>query len=161
MKFKKLIAVAVVGAFLGALGGCQDMQDNPKQTAGTLVGAGLGALAGSQIGGGRGQLAAVAVGTLAGAWLGSEAGKSLDRADKVYAERTTQGALERGQSGQSSSWQNPDTKNSGTITPTRTYQTASGQYCRDFEQTIVVDGKTGRATGRACRESSGEWRIVQ
>ena len=50
-----------------------------------------GALAGSQFGGGKGQLAAVAVGALAGAWLGGETGKSLDKADKAYAQRTQSG----------------------------------------------------------------------
>ena len=158
MKFQQLIAVGVVGAMLAA---CQGMQDSPKQTGGTLIGAGLGALAGSQIGSGTGQLAAVAIGALAGAFLGSEAGKSLDRADRAHIEQTSQSSLERNSTGQTSSWQNPDTQHSGTITPTRTYQLANGQFCRDFEQTIVVDGKSEKATGRACREQSGEWRIVQ
>ena len=35
-------------------GGCMQAQDGPKQTGGTLIGAGLGALTGSQIGQGRG-----------------------------------------------------------------------------------------------------------
>jgi hypothetical protein len=46
-----------------------------KQTGGTLMGAGIGALLGSQIGSGKGQLAAVAIGTLAGAVVGGEVGK--------------------------------------------------------------------------------------
>lgn len=35
-------------------GGCMQAHDGPKQTGGTLIGAGLGALAGFQIGQGRG-----------------------------------------------------------------------------------------------------------
>ncbi|MSO54601.1 MAG: hypothetical protein EXQ90_05670 [Rhodospirillales bacterium] len=158
MKLKQVIAVGVVGGMLTA---CQSIQDSPKQTGGTLIGAGLGALAGSQIGGGTGALAAVAIGALAGGWLGGEAGKSLDRADRVHAEQTTQNSLERNTTGQTSSWQNPDSRNTGTVTPTITYQMANGHFCRDFEQTIVVDGKSERATGRACREQNGEWRVVQ
>ncbi len=42
-----------------------------KQTFGTLIGAGLGGLAGSQIGSGTGQLAAVGAGVLLGGLLGS------------------------------------------------------------------------------------------
>ena len=52
------------------LGACQTT-GGQKQTGGTLLGAGLGALAGSQIGSGRGQLVAVAVGALGGALLGT------------------------------------------------------------------------------------------
>ncbi len=41
----------------------------------------------------------LAVGTLAGAFLGSEVGKSLDKADKIYAERTAQNAMEYSRTG--------------------------------------------------------------
>lgn len=153
------IALATVTAVL--LAGCQNMQDNPKQTMGTVLGAGTGALIGSQIGGGRGQLVGVALGTLAGAMIGSEIGKSLDNADKAMSQRTAQTALETGRTGQATSWRNPDSGNSGTYTPTNTYRSPSGQDCREFEQTINVEGRTERAMGRACRQPNGTWQIVQ
>jgi surface antigen len=155
----KSIAATLVAASL--LAGCQQMQDNPKQTLGTIAGAGLGALAGSQVGGGKGQLAAVAIGTLAGAWFGSEVGKSLDKADKTYAAETVQNSMESNRTGQTSTWRNPDSGHAGSFTPTSTYQTASGQYCRDFETTVNIDGRAETATGRACRDETGNWRIVQ
>ena len=127
---------------------------------GTLLGAGLGALIGSQIGSGKGQMAAIAVGVLAGAWAGSEVGKSLDKADRAYAERTAQDSLEYAQIGQAKAWRNPDSGNSGTFTPTRTYRTQDGANCRDFETTIYVDGEQETGTGRACRQSDGTWQIV-
>src|SRR4051812_31730571 len=61
-----------------------------KTTGGTLVGAGLGGLAGSQFGHGSGKLAMTAVGVLAGGFAGSQVGASLDRADVEYANRTAQ-----------------------------------------------------------------------
>ncbi len=140
---------------------CQTLQDNPKQAGGTLLGAGLGALVGSQIGSGKGQLAAIAVGALAGAWAGSEIGKSLDKADRLYAQRNAQDGLEYSQTGQSKAWRNPDSGHSGTITPTRTYRTAEGKNCRDFETTIYVDGKQETGSGRACRRTDGTWQIIQ
>ncbi|MFQ5764287.1 MAG: RT0821/Lpp0805 family surface protein [Rhodospirillales bacterium] len=157
----KLLRVAATLVIAFAVAACQQMQDNPKQAAGTLVGAGLGALAGSQIGSGKGQLAAVALGTLAGAWAGSEVGKSLDRADKLYAQRTAQNSLEYNQTGQSSAWRNPDSGHSGTVTPVRTYRASDGRDCRDFETTIYVDGKQETGSGRACRRPDGTWQIVQ
>ena len=56
---------ALVLASVVALSGCQSM--GQKETAGTLVGAGAGALAGSQFGGGKAQLAMTAIGNLIGA----------------------------------------------------------------------------------------------
>ncbi len=155
----KLTRIALPVALVLALSACQPGQGN-KQTGGTLVGAGLGALLGSQVGGGRGKLAAVAIGALAGAYLGSEVGKSLDRADRLAMQRTSQKALERNRSCQSSGWSNPDSGHSGTVTPTRTYQTASGRPCREYQQTVTIDGKTERAYGRACRQPDGSWKIA-
>jgi surface antigen len=157
MKIMKFTGVAVLALALSA---CSGDNQGDKQTVGTLLGAGLGALVGSQVGGGKGQLAAVAVGALAGAWLGGETGKSLDKADKAYAQRTAQDALEYNRTNQTSSWNNPDSKASGTVTPTRTFQTAQGNSCREYETSIIVDGKTETATGTACRQPDGTWRVV-
>ena len=92
--------------------------------------------------------------------IGSEIGKSLDRADRLYAERTAQSALERAPVGQSTAWSNPDSGHSGTVTPTRTYQTAQGQNCREYQQTVTIGGRTESAYGRACRQADGSWKIV-
>ncbi|MFQ5764629.1 MAG: RT0821/Lpp0805 family surface protein [Rhodospirillales bacterium] len=140
---------------------CQTLQDNPKQVTGTLIGGGLGALVGSQIGGGKGQLAAVALGTLGGAFLGSEIGGSLDRADRLHAERNAKKALEYSRTGTTSSWRNPDSGYSGTFTPTRTFRSAGGQDCREFHTTVTLGGREEDATGRACRQPDGTWRVVQ
>ena len=143
------------------LGGCAtNMEQNPKQTMGKILGAGLGALTGSQIGSGKGQMVAVAVGALAGAWFGGEIGESLDKADRAYMERNTQEGLENSKTGAVSSWRNPDSGNYGTVKPTQTFKKADGQYCREFEQTVYANGKEESATGRACREGDGTWKIV-
>ncbi len=155
----KLTKFAVPVALALALGACQQGQGN-KQVGGTLVGAGLGALLGSQIGSGKGQLAAVAIGALAGAYMGSEVGKSLDRADRLAMQQTSQNALETNPVGRASSWRNPDSGHSGTVTPTRTYQTASGENCREYQQTVTIAGKTENAYGKACRQPDGTWKIV-
>ena len=158
LNIRRFLSLSLVVVLLA---GCENAADNPKQTFGTLIGAGLGALAGSQIGSGKGQLAAVAIGALGGAYLGSELGKSLDKADKAYAKQNAQNSLEYNQTGQSSGWRNPDSGNRGTITPVRTYQTAVGENCREFETTIFVGGKQETGTGRACRQPDGTWKIVQ
>lgn len=142
------------------LGACADFDGRPKQTLGALLGGGLGALAGSQFGSGSGQLAAVAIGTLGGAFLGSEIGQSLDRANQSFMRQTSELALERNRPGVASAWRNPDTGHAGTVIPTRTYQTAQGDPCREFQQTVTIGGKTETAYGTSCRQADGSWRIV-
>lgn len=145
----------------GGLGGAGGGGGITKQNVGTLAGAAGGAILGSQIGGGRGQLAAVAIGTLLGAGIGSEIGSSLDKADIAYANQTTQTALESSQPGQTLPWNNPQSGVSGTVTPSNYYQTAGGQYCREYTQTINVGGRVEEGVGRACRQPDGSWRMVQ
>ncbi len=132
----------------------------PKENVGTLIGAGVGGLLGSTIGSGSGQLAAVAGGTLLGAFLGNEIGASLDKADQTYADQTAQRSLETSPSGQTSTWSNPDSGHSGSVTPKPAYAAASGEQCREYQQTVTVGGETQEAYGTACRQADGTWKIV-
>ena len=77
------------------------------------------------------------------------------------AAQNAQRSLEATPTGSASPWQNPDTGNYGTFTPTQTYQRPDGQYCREYTQTISVGGRTERGYGTACRQRDGSWRIVQ
>ena len=77
-----------------------------SELVGRLLGAGVGALLGSQVGGGKGKLAAVAVGALAGAWIGGELANRLTQSDQQGIARTTNTALD---TGESQTWTNPDT----------------------------------------------------
>lgn len=154
----RLIKMASVGVLLLALAACQDR--GQKQTFGTIAGAALGGLAGSQIGSGTGQLAAVGAGVLLGALVGGEIGKSLDRADRAMMARTTEQALETKPSGTAAVWRNPDSGNSGTITPRPAYQNSTGRYCREYQQTVTVGGESQQGYGTACRQPDGSWRIV-
>jgi len=149
----------LIGLLTVALAACAQVEDAPKQSAGTVVGAGLGALAGSQIGGGRGQLAATAIGTLLGAWAGSEIGKSLDRADRIAATHATNRALEHNPTGTPSTWRNPDSGHRGTVTPTRTFQ-SGGRDCREYEHRVFIDGQSETLRGTACRQPDGTWEAV-
>ena len=115
---------------------------------------------GSQIGGGSGQLVAVGAGVLLGGLLGSEVGRSLDKADQAYAAQTYNQTLENAPVGQTNTWVNPDSGNEGSYTPVKTYQADSGQYCREFQQTVTVGGETESAYGTACRQPDGTWQIV-
>jgi surface antigen len=159
MKTARLLSVGLLSVSLVAgLGACENA--GTKETIGTLGGAAAGGLLGSQIGGGSGQLIATGAGVLLGAFLGREIGKSLDKADQLEADRTANQALENNPTGQSSTWNNPDSGNSGTVTPTQTTYSDSGEPCREYQTTVTVGGKTEQAYGTACRNADGTWRIV-
>ena len=153
------LKIAIIGGATFALVACTDGAGQ-KESIGTLLGAAAGGLAGAQVGSGKGQLLATAAGALLGAFVGNEVGKSLDRADKVAMGQTVQQSLETAPMGTTSSWQNPDSGNSGTVTPANTFQRSDGAYCREFSQTISVGGRTEEAYGTACRQPDGSWKIA-
>lgn len=132
----------------------------PKEQGGALLGAGTGALLGAQLGHGHGRLLAVAVGSLAGAMIGQNVGRSLDQTDRLVMNQTTQQGLEHSRSQETTTWVNPDTKHSGSLTPLKTYQTAKNEYCREYLQTVVIAGEENRAYGTACRKPDGSWKVV-
>jgi surface antigen len=155
-RFKTAGVVLALAGML-TLGACDTAHYGPKTTMGGLAGAGLGALAGTQIGHGRGQLAAVGAGTLIGALIGGSIGRSLDRADQYYAQQATYQALE---SGSSIAWNNPESGNYGTVAPVETYRAPSGAYCREYQQTIYVGGRAQQGYGTACQQPDGSWQVV-
>ena len=63
--------------------------------------------------------------------------------------------------GETIAWSNPDSGNSGTVTPVRDgTERESGAYCREFQQTVTVGGRSEEAYGQACRKEDGTWEIV-
>lgn len=155
----KAVAGFMVAAVL-AVSGCAQNGMGQKETVGTLGGAALGGLLGSQIGGGTGKLVATGLGVFLGGLAGREIGRSLDRADQIAATQ----AYSRAQTapiGETIAWNNPESGHRGTYTPVREGTSSSGRYCREFQQTVTVGGKTEQAYGTACRQPDGSWQIVQ
>jgi surface antigen len=155
---KIILPMIMVGTLM--LGACEMMQTGGnKERIGTAAGAIGGGVVGSQVGGGSGRLIATGVGTLLGAWIGNEIGTSLDKADLAYAARAEQQAYSA-PIGQTISWNNPESGNYGTVTPIRDGSTASGNYCREYEQTIYVDGRAETGVGVACKRADGTWDVI-
>jgi surface antigen len=153
----RLVASVVVAL---SLAGCANSDYGTKQTVGALAGAGAGGLLGAQVGKGGTRLAATAAGTLLGAFLGSEVGRSLDRADALYASRAEYHALEYAPSGSSTPWHNPDSGHYGSVTPIETYETRGGEYCREFYHKAKIGRRSQDVYGTACRTPDGQWQVV-
>ena len=137
--------------------GCATMEANPKTTIGAAGGGAVGGLIAAAAGGNP---AAIAASVIGGILIGGMVGNLLDQRDKQMAAEAAHRAMEAAPTGQSVGWKNPDSGLSGTVTPTKTYQTAEGNYCREYQTTVLIDGKQERATGTACRQADGTWRVV-
>lgn len=143
-----------------ALGACESMQGaGNKEMIGAGSGAVLGGILGSKVGKGNGQLWATGAGVLVGALMGSSIGRSLDKADLAYANQANQQAYSAPM-GKKITWDNPESGNSGSVTPVRDGYTDDGDYCREYQQTIIVGGQEETAYGQACRQPDGSWKIM-
>jgi surface antigen len=151
---KKIIMLVLTTSFL--LTSCESNRDS-----GSLIGGVAGALVGSTLGKGNGRVAAAAGGAIFGSIIGSKVGASMDERDRQTLHRTTQNSLERSRSGETNTWQNPDSGHHGSVTPYKAYETRKGEYCREYSQTVTVAGKTEEAYGTACRQPDGSWKIVK
>jgi len=154
---KLILSVAIIFAFTAC--SLDDWSLSKKQAVGTGVGAVAGGLAGSQIGSGSGQNWAIGAGVLLGALAGNEVGRSLDKADRAYMSRARDDALYT-QVGETVSWNNPETPNSGSYTTIREGTSNYGNYCREFKQDVIIDGAKRTAYGTACKQQDGKWKIV-
>lgn len=144
---------AILVAFL--LMGCESV--GTKTAVGGLGGAAAGGLLAAALGGsGTG----IAAGTILGGLIGGVIGDRLDAVDREKASAAASQALDSIPSGQSVAWRNPDSGNTGVVTPVRTYQTSTGQYCREYTQTINIGGQKHQSHGTACRQPDGSWKIV-
>ena len=149
----RIITIALIALTLTACGPGNRRGGN--EVGGTLIGAAVGGLLGSQFGKGSGQLAMTALGVLAGAAIGNHIGQTMDAQDAAYTRNT----LERTPTGQSVAWNNPDTGYQHRVTPTRTVMQGSGQPCREFTHTVMIGGQPKQAYGTACRQADGSWQI--
>jgi len=86
--------------------------------------------------------------------IGGAIGRSMDETDRLR----TAASLETVRTGVPSTWRNPDTGNQYVVTPTKTYESASGP-CREYTIDAVIGGKKQKVYGTACRQPDGSWKI--
>jgi surface antigen len=156
MRGTVLKGVALVALVAILTTGCATMEANPKTTIGAVGGGTVGGLIAAAAGGSPAVIAASVIG---GILVGGLVGNLLDERDKKMAAEAAQKALESAPTGKPVAWQNPDSGHAGTVTPVKTYQTADGKHCREYETNVTIDGKQEKAFGKACRQPDGNWQI--
>jgi len=160
LKSTKLVSALVLVA--GLASACTNTgtpidQFGQKTQLGAVLGATGGGLLAAATGGGS---TGIAAGVLLGGLTGGALGNSLDNEDRRLMKRASHRALETSRTGVSTPWHNPDSGRSGHITPTRTIERADGSFCREYQQSIIIDGKEERGFGKACRQPDGSWRTA-
>ncbi|WP_018863668.1 MULTISPECIES: RT0821/Lpp0805 family surface protein [Thioalkalivibrio] len=147
---KTTYTILAAGAL--ALSGCAHY--GGQEQAGMVIGGALGGLLGAEVGAGRGRTAAIIAGTLAGAAIGGAVGRSMDDVDRMKTAQT----LETVRTGVPAQWVNPDTGHQYAVTPTRTFDTATGP-CREYTIDATIGGQREQVYGTACRQPDGSWQI--
>ena len=130
------------------------------------TGAALGALTGSALAYGLGKDSSkkdlwLIAGAAAGGLIGNNIGAKLDERDRLLLGQTFQNTLETAPTNNVGSWNNPNTGNSGSVTPTATHLSANEQPCREFTTTVNIGGQPQQGYGTACRQADGSWKIQQ
>ncbi len=70
----------------------------------------------------------------------------------AFAAGLLQATLEIAPDGATRSWRNHATGHRGSITPTRTYLSAAGHFCRDYREEVILAEQSGRFYHAACRD---------
>jgi surface antigen len=153
MRLSPIIAIALVPLFLAACG------PGNKQGTGTVVGAVAGGAVGAAIGGKKNRIGGLAIGAMAGGLLGNLVGADMDKRDRELAAAAQYQALERGNPGVATAWNNPANQHHGRIVPGKPYQQGNS-FCRPYTHTIYVSGQPQTARGTACRGPDGTWKTV-
>jgi surface antigen len=124
-----------------------------KAGMGAAGGAAGGALIGQAIGH---NTEATLIGAAIGSMLGYMLGNEMDKYDREQLNHV----YERGVSGQSNSWHNPDTGNQYRVTPQPAYSNpVTNRPCRQAKIKAVIDGKTQTTYTTACRDNNGNWQL--
>lgn len=142
---KRIGIVMIVAVFL--LSSCGGQLT--KGQAGAGIGAAGGAVVGQAIGH---STEATLIGMAVGTMLGYIVGNEMDKYDRQQLNQVYESAP----SGQSSSWQNPDSGNRYVVTPQPAVQSSRGP-CRRAEIKAVIDGQPQTTYSTACRDDYGQW----
>ena len=153
---KKLMMIGLIT--LPLMSGCAGTYNK------ATTGAALGALTGTALAYGLGKDSSkknlwLIAGAAAGGLFGHNIGAKLDERDRLLLGKTFQNTMETAPTNHVGGWNNPDSGNSGTVTPTQTMVSSNNHPCREFTTTINIGGELTQGYGTACRQNDGSWKI--
>lgn len=124
----------------------------------------IGALGGAAAGGIIAALANanpawIAASTILGGVAGGAIGNYLGRGNAEQHASNNLRALDTLGEGQTASWRDPKTGNSGSTHVTRVTTAADGTVCKSYTETVRASGRTVSENATACRAPGGQWRV--
>jgi surface antigen len=145
-----LVLIASAGAF--ALAGCEAIEKETGLLAGAAVGGIIAALADANP-------AWIAASTVLGGVAGGAIGDYLGRKDAEKHAQNNLNALDTLGQGQTSSWSDTETGNSGSTTVTSVTTKADGTVCKSFTEMVRTSAKTVTEQATACKAPGGTWKV--
>ena len=77
--------------------------------------------------------------------------------DVTLAAGNLQQSLESLPDGSTGRWANAGNGHSGSVTPTSTYLSAGGHFCRDYQEDLRLGDQVGQFRHTACRNGEAGW----
>lgn len=147
-KIIKTGTIILLGTSLLTVSGCNKTAQGGG--FGALLGGGLCAIAG----GSASTCMAIAAAT---AVIGASIGSNMDKRDQEKREAALRQAILAQNTTDPVSWTNPDTNNTGTVKPLRTFvDPKSGNQCSEIEEVYIkADGSTYTESYTVCTDKNG------
>lgn len=156
-----IVAAVLIGALAALpLGGCETIEKETGFNRDTQ----LGAAGGAAFGGIVAALASanpawIAASVIMGGVAGGALGNYLGKDDSQKHVQTNLNALETLGAGQTASWTNNKTGNSGSTRVTRVFTNPNGQLCKAYSETVRTAEKTVTEEATACKQANGSWKL--
>ena len=155
------VAVVVLASVAALpLAGCETIERETglgKETqAGAAAGGALGGIIAALAGANP---AWIAASVILGGVTGGVIGNALGKEDAEKHAQSNLNALETLGQGQTSSWQDTKTGNSGSTTVTAVNTKADGTVCKSYTETVKTSAKTVTEQATACKASGGGWKV--
>jgi len=106
----------------------------------------------------------LAVGSAWGAnfrWLEFSPVRHFTDSDWEMMTATADRALNEGKDGEAFTWSNPESGNSGSLTPAGKAESRKGAECRQLEISNHAKGLSGTNTRILCKQPDGEWKVAR
>jgi len=152
--------VLLLGMTGPLLAGCETIEKETGLSKSTQT----GAVGGAALGGIIAALADanpawIAASVILGGITGGAIGNYLGKEDAEKHASNNLHALDTLGQGQSSSWQDSKTGNSGGTTVTAVDTKADGTICKSYTETVQTSAKTVTQQATACKAPGGTWKV--
>jgi len=150
-----LVSVAAI-----PLAGCEQIESqtgmNRPTQEGVLGGAALGGIIAALA---NANPAWIAASVVLGGVAGGEIGHALGKKDATTHAEHNLHALDSLAEGQTESWSNSSSGNSGSTTVHQISQRSDGTICKTYTETIRAGAETVTRDGTACKVAGGTWAV--